>query len=315
MTSPARSQIPTLVLESLDGTLQIRLDAADGWIRMPGSTGLEMPPYETISQSMPGVVGSTLTDVRVNERPIFIPIYCGGNNDPAVFREMMNKLFTLVNPRGRRTFRLVGENARGSREMIVSYVSGLEGADGAMEAGLSWAKLGLNLVAHQAFAQAREERTLEFRTSATASPFLGAVGGSDAPWPRPISTTSVIGEGMAVIIDSEEPVYPVVELVGPMTSFHGDLTPVEDDDDPSDDNWSIDIPAGITSTQTFRMVTDPRIKSFRLNGALAAGRVALGSRLGPFYPGENTLNVAAPGSTTDTRIRLSWRNLYRSIWA
>lgn len=306
-----RPQIPTLVLESMDGSVKIRLDNSEGFIRMPGSTGLEVPPVEVVSQAIPGVPGSTVIDVRTNERPVFVPIYIGGNGDMLAFREMLDKLYALIDPIGKRTFRLVGESYRGTRELVVTYLGGLEGADDAAASGLSWAKVGLNLVAHEAYAQAREDRTLEFRYVATSAPFLGVVGGTDAPWPRKLSSTTVIGAGMLVNINSEVPVYPTVELVGPMSSFHGDLTPTDDD---PDETWTVDIPAGVGSGATMKIVTDPRRKSFRYDGALAASRVTIGSKLGPFNPGENELNVAAPGTTEASLIRLSWRELYRSLW-
>lgn len=313
-----RPQIPVLILESLDGTRSIRLDGSAGWIRMPGSTGLELPPIEVISQAMPGIPGSTLTDVRVLERPVFIPIYASGNGNYLAFREMMSSLYSLiVDPLGRRVFRLIGESVKGSRELLVTYVGGLEGADDAMQAGLSWAKLPLKLVAHSPFAQARADRVIEFRYHSELQPFLGVVGGTDAPFPRTLSTSSVIGENMMINIGSEVPVYPTAELVGKMDSFSATVMPEAVPDEEltdDDDNWSVSVPNGVPAGSTLRMVTDPRHRSFRLDGAHAAGRIAQGSKLRPFYPGVNWMNVIAPGSSEDTRVRLMWRELYRSLW-
>lgn len=305
-----RLQIPSLVLESMDGLTRIPLDNSQGFIRMPGSTGLRMAPVEVVSSRIPGVAGSVMNDVRTNERPIFIPVYVRGT-DMLDFRNKLAALYKLVDPNGRRTFRLVGETSYGSRELIVAYVGGLEGADDAMAEGLTWAKFGLNLVAHEPYARAREDRVIEFYYAAgSAAPFLGVVGGTDAPWPRELSAAAVIGANMSVVVMSEVPVYPTVELVGPMSSFHGDLTAAG----ASTPGWVVDIPGGVGAGATMKIVTDPRRKSFRYNGALAAGRVSLGSRLSPFYPGENLLNVSAPGGGEDTIIRLSWREQFRSLW-
>ena len=314
-----RPQIPKLVLESMDGSVRIPLDGTGGFIRMPGSTGLEMPPMEVVTQGIPGVPGTRLADVRVMQRPIFIPIYLGADGDTLAFRQMLRTLYRLIDPLDVNTFRLVGETSTGSRELIVTYVSGLEGADDAMASGLSWAKVGLNLVANSPYARGRTDRTLEFRYVSSPTPFLGVVGGSDTPWPSALSSTAVIGTGMAVTVESDIPVYPVVELVGPMDSFTGTLSPVVVASDGTETTvteqaWSVSIPAGVPANGTFRAVTDPRSRSFRLNGALAGGRVALGSRLRPFYPGRNTLDVAAPGTTEATIIRISWRPLFRSLW-
>lgn len=319
LSPSSRPQIPALVLESMDRSVRIPLDGTEGFIRMPGSTGLEMPPMEVVSQAVPGIAGTRLADVRVMERPIFIPIYAGADGDMVAFRTMMRRLYRLIDPLNRNVFRLVGESAAGSREMIVTYSGGLEGADAATEAGLSWAKFGLALIAHSPFAQAREERSLEFHYSAAPVPFLGVVGGSDTPWPREITSTSVIGTGMGVTVDSDLPVYPTVELTGPMTSFEGNLSPVVVGSNGvettlTDQQWSLSIPNGVPAHSTFLAVTDPRSRSFRMDGDLAASKVALGSQLRPFYPGKNTLDVAAPGATEDTMIRISWHALYWSLW-
>lgn len=318
MTGLLADPIPKLYLESMDGTISIPLDGTSGWIRMPGATGLEMPPVEVVASSIPGAPGSVVQDVRVSERPIFLPLY--GRSDTSIrnFFELKDQIRSLVDPING-SFKLVGASVRGIREMVVTYESGLEGNDGQDQDGLSWCKLGLKMTAHEPYAKAREDRTLEYRVVSVSNPFLGVVGGTDTPWPTALSSSSVIGAGMPVTIESEVPVYPTLELVGAMTSFLGTLSPVVTNPDGTtrtitDRAWSVSVPSGVAALSTLRMVTDPRYRSIRLNGALAAGSVALGSTLRPFYPGTNVLDVVAAGGTDDTRVILSWRDLYRSLW-
>lgn len=313
MTEP----IPLISLESMDGSVSIILDSKTGWTRMPGSTGLKMPPYEIISSAIPGVPGSTVQDVRVQERPIFIPIYCQSSTSQRSYLEMVDTLFSLVDPTSG-SFKIVATTVRGVRELEVTYDGGLEGADGGDSDGLSWMKAGLKAVANDPFARAREDTRMEFRVENNAVPFLGVAGGSDAPWPTALSSSSVIGSGMEVPIYSEVPVYPTLELVGAMTSFEGTLSPtvILPNGTPvtiEDQAWNVEV-GSISAGSTFRMVTDPRVRSIRLDGALAAGMVTRGSTLRPFYPGLNTLSVVAPGATVDTLIILSWRDLFRSLW-
>jgi len=313
-----REQIPTIVLESMDGSVRIPLDNTMGWIRMPGATGLKMPPYRLIANPIPGVAGSNLEDVRVEERPVFIPIYCRSATSQQSHLEMLDQLYSLIDPTVN-SFKIVGETSRGARELIVTYDGGLEGADGGDSEGLSWCKVGLKAVAHEPFARAREDRRLEFRVISNTVPFLGAVGGTDSPFPAMLSTTSVIGNGMEIEIESEVPVYPTLELIGTMSSFTGTLSPIVTLPGGAEmviegQVWSVEVPLGVAAGSSLKLVTDPRARSIRLDGALAAGRVARGSSLRPFYPGLNVLDVAAPGGNDDTRIILSWRDLYRSLW-
>lgn len=318
MTGLLSEPITKLYIESLDGSVSIPLDNTMGLIRLPGATGLGMAPVEVITSTIPGVPGAMLQDVRVESRPIFIPLYAYAVTSQRDYRVLLDTLRSVIDPTSG-SFKLVGASLRGIRELIVTYLSGLEGDDSLDSEGHAWGKFGLKLMAYEPFARAREDRTLEYRVVSSSTPFLGIVGGTDTPWPTMLSSTGVIGSGMPITIDSEVPVYPVVELVGAMTSFLGTLSPTITNPNGStttitDREWSVSVPGGVPAGQTLKMVTDPRSRSIRMDGTLAAGLIARGSTLRPFYPGTNTLNVSAPGGTTDTRIRISWRDLFWSLW-
>jgi hypothetical protein len=310
---------PSITLESMDGRVKIPINAESGWIFMPGALGLEMPPVSIVTDRIPGVAGSVNPDVRVEDRPVFLPLYYGSTGSYAEKYRMLDKLRDLVDPiLG--TFRIVGASSRGVRELVVMYESGLEGVHGGDSDGLTWVKVPLSATAHSPYTRDIADRSLEFRLLTASSPFLGVAGGTDAPWPDVmLSSGSVIGSGMPVVIGSEVPVYPTLELTGPMTSFSANLSPGVVNPDGSitlhtGHEWIVDIPLGVPAGQVMRIVTKPDEKSIRLDGAKAAGRVTLGSVLRPFYPGQNILNVTAPGGTDDTRILLSWREMHRSLW-
>lgn len=314
---PPLNQRRKLRLESLDGSRSIPLHGAGGWRAQSGSTGLEMPPVTVATNAIPGVPGSALQEVRVEERPVFLPILAQASTAIS-HRDMLTAIRDLLDPL-RGEFRLVGTSAGRERQLAVIYTGGLEGADGRDVSGLYWRKLGVTAIACQPFAEARTDRLVEFRLSSGGAVFLGADGGTEVAWPRALSSTAVIGEGMEVRVASEVPVYPTLELVGPLDSFEGTLSPVVTDDTGTvtarpGSAWHVSVPNGVPAGSTMRLVTDPRARSIRMDGQLAAGRVARGSTLRPFYPGMNVLDVSAPGGTEATRIRLSWRELYRSLW-
>lgn len=301
---PASTFTPlVLTLESLDGARKIPLDGSTGWWRLPGTAGLDMPAFDVVTAAAPGVHGSVLQDVRVQQRAVQVPVFTTSSAGRIDHLEMLDAIRSLVDPLVGE-FLLVGSGPRGSRELRVVYTGGLEGSDGRDEFGLYWRKLGLTAVACDPFAYDRAERLVEFETAASGAPLIGVVGGTDALWPGALSSSVVIGEGMEITVASEVPVYPTLELVGPMTSFVGTMST----------GWSVDVPLGVAAGSTLRIVTDPRSRSIRLNDALAAGSVARGSALRPFYPGVNVLDVVAPGGTDATRIRLSWREAHRSLW-
>jgi len=315
MVIDTRERVPVLSLESLDGTKQIVLNEESGWTHLPGATGLEMPPTNLITSQVPGVYGSVLEEVRVEERPIFIPIDAASPDYTRVTHQaMLDQIRDLVDP-------LKGEFyvVCGDRRLKVAYSEGLEGSFGKDEWGVYWRKFGLKAVAVQPFAEAKEPRTLEFRIDVAGKAFLGTAGGTTQPWGGlQLTSSAVISNNMKVDIGSEVPVYPTVELVGPMDSFTGTVQG-------PGGLWSVSVPGGVRAGDTLRIVTDPRRRSIRYGagdpatnpawtGGLAAGRVARGSSLTPFYPGQNLMSVASPGGTAATRIRIIRRDLFRSLW-
>jgi len=269
---PAREAVPTLTLESLDGTKRIPLVNTAGWKALAGVTGLDMPPIDTATGRIPGVSGSVLQDARAEERPVFIPIRISAPDGLfATHRAAMQELLGLVDPlRGQ--FRIVGSTASGERHLTVTYTDGLQGDYGTDRWGLHWRKVCLTAVACQPFAEARQDRLVEFQTSGGGGVFLGTAGGTDAPWPRALSSSSVIGENMRVPVTSEVPVYPTVELVGPMDSFTGTVQLADASLSPyfGGAPWSVSVPQGVPAGSTLRLVTDPRARSIRLDGQLAA---------------------------------------------
>lgn len=322
ISHPVEPGIPqpllTLTLESLDGSRRIILDGSTGFTHMPGSTGLEMPPINLITAAIPGISGASLLDVRVDARRIFLPLFIGdGTGTQLEHLLRMDQLRSIIDPTTG-MFRILGATTRGERELLAVYAGGLEGDDDEDRNGLIWNKVGLTAIACQPFAQDRRDRAVEFQVAAgeAGGAFLGTAGGTDTPWPRALSSSAVIGDNMRVLVASEVPVYPTLELVGPMDSFDSTMS-LEDTAAPpffGGTQWSVSIPNGVPAGQTFRMVTDPRAISFRLDEAQAAGLVARGSTLRPFYPGVNVLDVAAPGADENTRVRIRWRELHRSLW-
>lgn len=306
-----REAHPVLSLQSTDGSKVVRLNDTEGWILMPGATGLQMAQVTQFYRRIPGMHGSLPAGFRVPSRPVFLPLYVRGDSQLQYF-ERRQKLIDLIDPHTR-SFKIVATTAYSSRELICRYDGGLEGNDAPDVKGLNWEKLGLRLTAASPFARSRAERRLIFQAANSSDePFMGVVGGTDAPWPGALTNSAVIGTGMEVFIGSEVPVHPRLDLIGPMDSFESTMAPKQDVNGTQE--WLVDIPLGVPAGSTFSLVTDGQSKSIRLDGQFAAGRVSLGSTLRPFQPGTNILDVTAPGGTPDTRIVISWYDLYWSLW-
>ncbi|MFE9234768.1 phage distal tail protein [Cellulosimicrobium funkei] len=296
-----------LWFESMDGTTVLPIAAPDhaGALRMlKGSQGLGVAPSELAVAGTPGVEGGFVEDVISTERPVVIPMSVLTRTQAEQWA-IVQALRDLTDPTDEMTpdgnFKLVADTASGRRELTLAYVSGLEGDS--MDLA-HYDRIVLQALAVQPFALDREAVRRPFPLG-TAEPFLSSGPGTDLPWgTRQLAPSTVIGEGMRVQMTSGRPFYPTIELRGPATS--ATIT--------SSTGLSIHVPGAIPPGQTLRIVTDPRQKSIRLDGALAAGRVARGSRFAPFCPGENLLDVVVPGATSQTLLTLEWRGRHRSMW-
>lgn len=284
-------------LESWDGSQ--RVDLSSGPVRWRArSSGLGVPPVALSMASTPGVAGSSVSGVRTTARPVLLPLTVGGADWTATW-DAIQQVRDLTDPAGAGpdgSFWLVASSPRGVRRLGLVYESGLE-HDGTP----STVRQNPVIVATapQPYASDREEQSRPYRLVQDTSPFLGGI------WGQISIVSSVIADAdTPVEMFSAVPVYPTVEVTGPAESVL--IT--------ADNGLRIDVPDGLGSGDVLRVVTDPRRKSIRLNGDLAAGSLALGSRFAPFPLGVTPVSVVAPGATSDTRLELSWRGLHRGLW-
>jgi hypothetical protein len=293
--------------ESMDGQTVIPVGSETHpgpWHLEVGATGLGVAPTVVDAAGTPGAVGSSVRDVFTLTRDLLLPLGLNTRTQAeqwAAVQELRDLTDPTVGMTPDGNFRLVCSSESGTRQLTLAYLSGLEGEG----QELPWRdRTVMSAAAPYPFAEDRAETTREFRLSAGVLPFLDTEG-TDNPWgTRQLAPSTVIGEGMDVTMTSAVPVYPTIEITGPVDSVL-----IE-----SDTGLYINVPGGVDAGDTLRIVTDPRRKSIRLDGALAAGMVARGSRLVPFKAGSNLIDVTAPGATADTRLRLTWRGGYRSLW-
>lgn len=296
--APVRTPDVLMWLESWDGSQQV--DLSSGPVRWrSGAVGLGTPPVSTYMSAAPGMAGSLVTDVATLSRPVLLPLTVGGDSWEQTWgaiqriRDLTDPT-NGVGPDG--SFRLVARSASGTRQLGLAYRGGLEGDGSPSQVRQN---LVLDLVAPQPFAEDRAEQTQPFVLAQESAPFLGGVWGSIH-----LVSSAVAGANTPVNMASAVPVYPTIEITGPADSVL--IT--------ADSGLRISVPGGVDAGQTLRIVTDPRRKSIRLNGAPAAGSLSLDSRLVPFGLGTTLVDVVAPGATGATLLRLTWRGLHRGLW-
>jgi hypothetical protein len=297
-----RSESRTFWVESLDRSVVVPFDNAPVVLRA-GFLGLDDAPDDVVTSTSPGVDGSFLEELRTLPRAFALPLSIVARTQAEAWAAKA-ALKAVMRPRGVQTFegtfRLVCSSSTGTRELTAVYRSGLEGDDTGVP---QFDRMVVNCEALDPFARDRTERVVEFTLGDSTGSMVSATPATAGP--RQLGSSVVIGDAMPIDIVSGIPVWPRIDFVGPFSP----LTVT------ASTGMSISVPGGVPAGQTLTIITDPRNKSIRLDGALAAGMVARGSKVGaPFLPGLNHLSVAATGATSASRIVLSWRGGWRSLW-
>lgn len=297
VVGPVRTPDVILWLESWDGTERVELSS--GPVRWrAGAVGLEVPPVNTYLTTSPGMDGARVVQVSTARRPVLLPVTIGGDSWAETWAAI-EQLREITDPDGAGpdgNVRLVAKSPNGTRQLGLLYQGGLEG-DG--QPSQVRQNRVLSLVAPQPFAEDRAEQTQPFSLVQDTAPFLGGVWGEIY-----LVSSAIAGSDTPVNMLSRVPVYPTIEITGPADSVL--IT--------ADSGLRIDVPLGVAAGETLRIVTSPRGSSIRVGSTPAAGRLTLDSRLVPFRKGVTLVDVAAPGATADTLLRLTWRGLHRGLW-
>ena len=296
-------------LESIDGTVVIPLSVRFDRDRMlrGGVKGHMLPPNDVVTGQTPGMEGTWLQEINIGQREVFLPLAWGGDTHEQ-FRANLDELINLVSDWDdivvgqTGTFRLFARSATSSeRYLDVTYVDGLQGSWGNGDSGANWERPGLTLVAVDPYWRARKPVELIFRRP-TGSAFLGD-GTGTAPWPRRLTPSVVIGDGMEVIVEGTVKAWPEVDLTGPAVTAAVRYP-----------GTNIVIPNGVPNSSTLRLTTDPRRRSARIDGAIAWSRINLGSTFSALKPGRNVVDVELGASGTDTRLVIRYLPGYKSAF-
>lgn len=269
------------------------------WLTPDGCRGLNMPPIDRFTSVAPAVAGSRWRGYRVEERPVFWPIFLYGNStaewrdvDRAWWRTMhpgATGVWTVAQPDGTRrhlTCRYADDNAHTfTRDPFP----------------LGWAAYGIELVAEDPLWRGEPVRR-EFRAAA-AEQFFGGNGGSGFGPPFHISPSTSPDEA-SVTHDGDEPAWAVWTLHGPFSSAAvgvGDSV--------------VQIPFGRLAGQSLVVDTRPdRLTVLDSDGGDRVddlGQVAFA----PVPAGvEVPLTVTLAGETSATVVEVEVEPLYHRAW-
>ena len=278
-----------IVSFSRDGEVfQLGRGPEDPVLHLYGSKGLGAPPVSIASSDRLAGDGAIVRGVRYGVRDVFIPLYmeAASSGDLSLMRR---SLTALLAPHLGPVEVRVQDPATGSDRMIRGLLK--DGLDGDFGDGFhgSWQTLGLIFECADPW-WSGPEQTVELRINPGRKPFISTT----VPFfPVTLAQSTVMG-AFQVDVQGAGPVSPAWEVVGP-----GEDLLI------SNGRAVIEIggafPAGSTvliDTATGRITPD------------RWSTVSLRSRLCQLDPGPQTLTVTLTGATTDTLVRLTYRERY-----
>lgn len=289
--------LPVVVLTASDGE-HIVCGAQGEYVLMPGARGFGLAPVNLFSDANPSGDGATFRALQVTERDVFLPILLNGT-DYANLRDLRRTVERILDPeRGAVTVTVAQPDGERLSATGV-YSGGAEGSYGVDEFGASWQILGIVIRCHDP-SWYGDPMTLEFRTAATAKPFLSA---TEPFFPIELAPSQVIGE---VVIDNpgDKPAFPVWEVLGPGSDF--EATNVT--------TGAVFTVSGTIDTDE-AVIVDTRHGQQDVRGADNANlwsRLSDDGELWPLRPGPQDVTLALTGATAESLVRVTFRPRMRS---
>lgn len=283
-----RSDIPVVSFARDGDVMALGRDSGGPTLHLHGSTGLGLAPVSIASSERLTGDGNIVRGVRYGAQEVFIPLRLKSSSTGGL-SELRRDLTTRLAPHLGPVEIRIQDPASGSDRMIRGYYKdGLQGDFGDGFYGY-WQTLGLTFECPDPWWMGPEQTT-ELRINPGSKPFIS----TSVPFFPVMLAQSTVQGRFQVDIQGAGPVDPVWEIVGPgedLTISNGSDVIEIDGAFAAGSSTVIDSAAG-------------RITPDRWSD------VSLRSRLFQLQPGPQTLTVTLVGATTETLVRLTYRERY-----
>lgn len=267
-------------------------DWSSGWVLQPGAKGLDMPGYDFTQDQSPGIDGYAIRQVRAQGKEIALPIAFWADDSRAAYLTRRRSLIRSLNPKRGEGTLTVTQADGAARTIGARYSAGLEGDESLDAAGRTWC-LGVLTFACPSPFWLGPEVTTEWRA---------AVAGSFFPvLPLVVGNSQVLGS-VTVDNDGDDDAFPVWTITGPATAIS--LTNVTTGD-------VLVLAHTISVGDTIVIDTRERQQTALLNGTTNLwGGLSDDSTMWALEPGLNDLTLTVTGSTSNTRVRMTYQPRY-----
>lgn len=279
-----------------------------GVVMLPGSTGLDAPPFELHADDSPNLDGGIFRNARAVAREVMIPVYLFGI-DRRTLKVLKKKLVSALNPKKGYCVLKFVEGDGVARYLYCYYKGGMEGSEETDQAGFTWKKFGIQFTAYDPYFYSDDIGAATWTFGAGEAFFSDTA----AFIPLRINAGLVLGSEITIDNPGDVEAWPVWTLTGPIKSFTFTSPPSEEFPQgqsfgiPTASDGSDILPTGRTLT----IDTRPGYKSLKDDqGKNYWPLLAAQPELWPIPDGTSTCSVdILPGNDTAT-VKLSYRPRY-----
>jgi Phage tail protein len=223
---------------------------------LAGATGLALPPAQQTITDYPALDGGFLQGARSAAREIQIPLLVWGNNRQEYMR-LLNALSETMAPDVPR--RLVIEDRtfprRRVRHIVAYYAGGWDGDEGEDASGLTWGKIPLTLTCPDPWFHESGDETFTFserRLTVVIPELLGGLA-----WPRFFLSAPFGSYDPEIVNLTTGKSMRLAMTVGAVQAGE------------PDEEWIIFDENGSLEPDLIEIVSEPRHREVRVNGAVA----------------------------------------------
>jgi phage-related protein len=286
------NEMPNVAFTDPAGLTTVFSDWENGWVLQPGAKGLDMPAYQFTQDESPGIDGYAIRQVRASGKEIALPVAFWADDSRAAYLARRRGLIRSLNPKRGDGTLTVTQADGSSRTIGARYSAGLEGDESLDAAGARWCINVLTFACPSPFWMGAEVTT-EWRA---------AVAGTFFPiLPLTVGNSQVLG-AVTVDNDGDDDAFPVWTITGPATSVS--LTNVTT-------GQVLVLTRTVTIGDTIVIDTRERQQTALLNGVTNLwGDLSDASTMWALEPGLNDLTLTVAGSTSNTRVRMTYQPRY-----
>lgn len=286
------NEMPRVAFTDPAGAVTLFTDWENGWVLQPGARGLDMPAYAFTQDESPGIDGYDVRQVRAEGKEIALPISFWADDSRTAYLTRRRTLIRSLNPKRGPGTLTVTQPDGAARTIAAYYTAGLEGDESLDAAGARWCTTVLTFGCPSPY-WLGPEVTTEWKTGTTGTFF--------PVLPLTVGDSNVLGS-VTVDNDGDDNAYPVWTVTGPATSVTLTNTTTGD---------VLLLTRTITGTDTVVIDTRERRQTAVLNDVTNLwGNLSTASTMWPLVTGINDLTLSVAGSTTATRVRMTYQPRY-----